>query len=198
LLLPDGGEEIEWAAKRFVESVSAAAVGKLDRALQDLVLEPRGGLFGACQKAGDFIQELAGPLVDQTSAYLGTLLPVNDVAELTDRRGTDWANRLKKAFDRAAPTISGSGDREKWYLLVPETPGGQKIAALAAVDFPGATVHAASHSNEVTFCRVQRLRSADVREAMQYCREPYEERASRPAPSPHARFDVMEWLPLDI
>jgi eukaryotic-like serine/threonine-protein kinase len=198
LLLPDGGEEIEWAAKRFVETVSVDAVGKLDIALQALVLEPRGGLYGACQKAGDFIQELADPLVDQTSAYLGTLLEVNDVAELTDRRGTDWAKRLKKAFERAAPTLAGAGDREKWYLLVPETTGGQKIAAIAAVDFPGATVLAASRSNEVTFCRELRLRPADVREAMQYCRESYEERAARPAPSPHARFDVMEWLPLDI
>jgi hypothetical protein len=56
----------------------------------------------------------------------------------------------------------------------------------------------ASRSNEVTICREQRLRSSDVREALHYCREPYEQRAHRPAPSPHARFDVLEWLPLDV
>ncbi|HVK14577.1 MAG TPA: hypothetical protein VM597_37915, partial [Gemmataceae bacterium] len=59
-------------------------------------------------------------------------------------------------------------------------------------------VIAAARSNEITFCRELRLRPADVRAALQYCRESYEERAARPAPSPHARFDVVEWLPLDV
>jgi hypothetical protein len=63
LVLPDGGQEVEWAAKRFVETIPPDAIGKLDRVLQALVLEPRGGLFGACQKSGDFIQELADPMV---------------------------------------------------------------------------------------------------------------------------------------
>ena len=43
-----------------------------------------------------------------------------------------------------------------------------------------------------------KLRAADVGENLHYCRESYEERAARPAPSPHARFDVVEWLPLDV
>jgi hypothetical protein len=105
---------------------------------------------------------------------------------------------MRRAFERASPTVPGSVDRERSYLLIPETPGGEKIAEVAARDFFGTTVMRASRSNEITFCRELRLRPADVREAMQYCREPYEERSHRPAPSPHARFDVVEWLPLDV
>ena len=198
LLLPDGGEEIEWAAKRFVETVKPNEMAQLDRALQALVLESRGGLYGACQKAGDFIQELADPLVDQTSAYLSTLLRVTDVAEFAEPRAADWGKRLKSAFERAAPTVHGVSDHERCYLLVPDTPGGQRVAAAAARQFPDESVLAASRSNEVTFCREVRLRPADVREAIQYCREPYEQRSHRTAPSPHARFDVVEWLPLDV
>ena len=70
--------------KRFVETVRPEDIGKLDQVLQALVLEPRGGLFGACQKSGDFIQELADPMVDQAAAFLGELLPVTDVAEFPD------------------------------------------------------------------------------------------------------------------
>ena len=198
LVLPDGGEEVEWAAKRFVETVPPEAIAKLDRVLQALVLETRGGLFGACQKSGDFIQELADPLVDQAAAFLGEFLPLADVADFPAHRGPEGSKRLRRALERAAPTVPGSGDRECCYLLVPETPGGQRIAETAADDFPGSTVMRASRSNEITFCRELRLRAADVREAMQYCREPYEERSHRPAPSPHARFDVVEWLPLDV
>jgi serine/threonine protein kinase len=198
LVLPDGGEEIDWSAKRFVETVPQEAVTKLDRALQALVLEPRGGLFGACQKSGDFIQELADPLVDQAAAFLGQMLPMSDVAQFPTQRGPDGLERLHRAYQRAAPTLGGASDRERCYLLVPDTTGGEKVATLAAEEFPDATVFRASRSNEITFCREQRLRPSDVREAMQFCREPYEERSHRPAPSPHARFDVVEWLPLDV
>jgi hypothetical protein len=129
LLLPDGGQEVEWAAKRFVETIAADDLLKLDQALQALVLDPRGGLFGACQKAGDFMHELADPLIDQTSAYLGTLLPGADVAEFPERTGADWDRRLNRSFERAAPTVAGSGDRETAYLLVPDTPGGDRLAS---------------------------------------------------------------------
>ncbi|HKA05796.1 MAG TPA: tubulin-like doman-containing protein [Gemmataceae bacterium] len=195
LLLPDGGQEIEMAAKKFVETVKPNEIDKLDRALQALVLESRGGLYGACQKAGDFIQELADPLVDQTSAYLSTLLRVNDVAEFA---GSDWFNRLTKAHDRAAVTVKGAADQEMCYVLIPDTPAGRKVGTAAARQYQDAGVVCATRSNEVTFCREIRLRPADVREALQYCREPYEELSNRPAPSPHARFDVVEWLPLDV
>jgi hypothetical protein len=198
LLLPDGGEEVEWAAKRFVETVSADDLAKLDQALQVLVLEPRGGLFGACQKAGDFMGDLADPLIDQSSAFLGTLLTLNDVAEFPDQPGADWARRLTRAFDRAAPTVPGANEFEQCYLLVPDTSGGQHISALAAGSRSGVSILRASRANEVTFCREMTLRTPDIGETMHYCRESYEERAARPAPSPHARFDVIEWLPLEV
>jgi hypothetical protein len=198
LLLPDGGEEVEWAAKRFVETVQADDLAKLDQALQALVLDPRGGLFGACQKAGDFIQELADPLIDQTSAFLGALLPMTDVAEFPNQQGTDWGKRLQRAFDRANPTVPGSAERESAYLLVPDTAAGEQVAGMVKAERPAVMTFQASRGNEITFCRELRLRPVDVGQTLHYCRESYEERAARPAPSPHARFDVVEWLPLDV
>jgi eukaryotic-like serine/threonine-protein kinase len=198
LLLPDGGEEVEWAAKRFVETIQADDLIKLDQALQVLVLEPRGGLFGACQKSGDFMHELADPLIDQTSAFLGTLLPLEDVAEFPEHLGADWGTRLKRSFERATPTVPGTADRETAYLMVPDTAGGERVAGQVAAERSDVWVIRASRANEVTFCREMKLRPADVGQTLQYCREAYEERAARPTPSPHARFDVVEWLPLDV
>src|SRR5262249_28941361 len=198
LLLPDGREDIGWAAKRFVETIKPDSLEKLDRALQALVLEARGGLFGACQKSGDFINELADPMIDQTSAFLGTLLPVTDVAQFTSHRGKDWEQRLRRGFDRAAPTVAGVPDNEQCYLLVPDTASGERLAAAANRDIPGMTATRAWRSSGARFCRGLRLGAADARAAMPHCRESYEKRAHSPAPSPHARFDVIEWLPLDV
>ncbi|WP_029630151.1 protein kinase domain-containing protein [Zavarzinella formosa] len=198
ILLPDGGEEIEWAAKRFVEVVKPVHVEALDQTLQSLVLEPRGGLFAVCQKSGEYIQELAEPLIDQTAAYLGTLLPVNDVAEFAKYLSRDWDQRLKKARDRATPTVTGHTENERAYLVVPETAAGEQVAISLGLDPRRVTLLRSSRSNEIVFVREVMLKLADVRETLHYCREAYEERVNRPAASPHARFDVVEWVPLDV
>jgi hypothetical protein len=80
---------------------------------------------------------------------------------------------------------------------VPDTGGGDRVAGRVKAERVDVTVIRASRANEVTFCREVKLRPADVGETLHYCREPYEERANRTAPSPHARFDVVEWLPLN-
>ena len=42
------------------------------------------------------------------------------------------------------------------------------------------------------------LAMGDVRDLLEYCRGPYEKWSQRPATSPHARFDIVEWVPLDM
>ncbi len=47
-------------------------------------------------------------------------------------------------------------------------------------------------------CREQgKLNLDDVQALMNPCRKAYEEAAIMPQLSPHSRFDIMDWLPLD-
>ena len=51
---------------------------------------------------------------------------------------------------------------------------------------------------EMTFCREQAgITQAEFQKMLDLCRMSYQESAPQPATSPHARFDVMEWVPLE-
>ena len=48
------------------------------------------------------------------------------------------------------------------------------------------------------FCREQDyLRIEDVERIVGACRHAYDEAVLLPASSPHARFDIQDWMPLD-
>jgi hypothetical protein len=50
----------------------------------------------------------------------------------------------------------------------------------------------------MTFCREQSgISQAEFQKMLDLCRMSYQELAPQPATSPHARFDVMEWVPLE-
>src|SRR5262249_27790442 len=82
VVLPSGETHLERSAKRIVQSVKSADVQRLETALQKLVLEPRGGLVALCQLNADMTRTLFAPMVEQTTAFLGDLLPVTDVTDV--------------------------------------------------------------------------------------------------------------------
>ena len=109
VLLPFGESDIEWAAARFVMNVTGEQWLQLEQVLQSLVLAPLGGLHAICQKAGDLMGQLAGPLIDQTAAYLNKILDVADVAEGEFVAGGKRANivtLVQKCWERAKPLVS--------------------------------------------------------------------------------------------
>ena len=82
VVLPEGVEQLEAAANRFLASLNADHWLHLDQSLQDLVLADRKGLFQACMNTNDLIRHLAVPLVNQAVSTLGDYLPVTDVAQV--------------------------------------------------------------------------------------------------------------------
>jgi hypothetical protein len=198
ILLPDGGEEIEWAAKRFVETISPADIDQLDQTLQVLVLQPAGGLYQACQKSSTAIEEVGPHLVDQASAFLSTLLPFQEVTDFHNARGEGWESRLKRANDRAIPTVHGHLPQEWRFALLPDTPAADALGHIVEQAFPNTQTIRVPRSNEIAFCREIRLSIDDVRDAVKDCRPTYDTHARRLSVSPHARFDLIEWVPLDV
>ena len=82
VVLPEGVDQLETAANRFLASLNDEHWAHLDQTLQDHVLAPRKGLFQACMNTNDLIRHLAVPLVNQAVATLGDYLPVTDVAQV--------------------------------------------------------------------------------------------------------------------
>src|ERR1019366_2264007 len=74
-------DDLEQAAIRFLQEVTAEQWLQLDRELNEKVLEPQGGLHGACMN-GDLTRQMAVPLLEGTTHFLNQHLPIMDVAQI--------------------------------------------------------------------------------------------------------------------
>ena len=204
VVLPDGEWEIERAAERFLLDMQPRQWERLEHVLQSLVLAPLGGLYPICQKTNDLMRQLASPLIEQTAAFLSDHLPETDVAEVefsaAQAQGVDVADQVKGFFVAAAPMVAGPEDEQKTYFLVPDSPSGHALGDESKKSIPGVkVVRVSGQATDLLVCREQGfLRATDLREALQGCREAYDELAAAPPSSPHARFDILEWMPLDV
>jgi eukaryotic-like serine/threonine-protein kinase len=202
VLLPFGESDIEFAAARFVLNVSAEQWTRLEEVLQSLVLAPLGGLHAICQKAGDLMGQLAGPLIDQTVAYLNKILDVADVAEGEFVAGGKRANIItlvQKCWEKAKPLVAGDSGEQKGFLIVPGTEAGAALSAEIREALPSIKIlQAAGQTSDIMVCREQaHLAGKNLEKMLNHCREAYAELANQSATSPHSRFDILEWMPLD-
>ncbi len=203
IMLPFGIPDLEETASQFVASLQEEHVRQLDEELQAKVLAPLGDLLTACTGNANLLRHLGRPLIEQTAAFLSALLPISDVAQVefsaAESKGIDLGQRFRRVYNQAAPE-SGPTDesRSAAFLLVPDSEAGRTLAltaqrALRAIQ----TVFTPSPA-EMTICREgDNLSLAELDELLAHARRAYQELAPQPPMSPHARFDLAEWLPLE-
>jgi eukaryotic-like serine/threonine-protein kinase len=227
VVLPLGETDLERAASRFMDTLNGDHWAQLDQALQDRVLGPLGGMHQALLNHADLNRSLLAPLLDQAAQYLGELLPVTDVAQVLietnagDTMPTNLADQVREYNDCAAPLIDTSAARvqaaergSSWainaeaaekdkaadgaFLLVPASEAGKAYSEVVRQAFPQLQVVRVPGQAALMFCREQGwLSMEDLQQVLGPCRRAYEESASSPVTSPHARCDIVDWIPLD-
>ena len=75
VVLPYGEAHLDRSAAEMLAALPASEQIRLELILTRLVVEPRGGLTGLCRGSADLIQNLAGPMIEQATAFLTNLLP---------------------------------------------------------------------------------------------------------------------------
>ncbi len=208
VVLPDGEDDLERAALRFLQTLQAEQWLLLDKELNERVLSARGGLRAACINSGDLIRQLAMPLLRETSVILGAHLPIMDVAQILGAELTangpapapeELQAQAQEYVERAKPLIAGKLDKKlHTFLLVPASPAGRSVADAVGQAFPDINhVRVPGQSDLMFLCEQGCLTAADLQKLLKPCRAAYEAVASAPTASPHARFDIVDWLPLD-
>ncbi len=201
VVLPAGDTHIERSAARVVKGVKPADVHRLEVALQKLVLEPRGGLTALCRMNADMSRTLIGPMVEQTTAFLGDLLPVTDVTEVevsaARARKVEVSARIQNYHTRSAPPCGAAADTQT-YVLVPDSESGKAFTGVVQKAVPEAlTIPVNGTATDLMFCREHgNLRSDEVAALLSACLPAYYQSLATPHTAPHARFDVTEWMPL--
>jgi eukaryotic-like serine/threonine-protein kinase len=128
-------------------------------------------------------------------------LPLTDVAEaqlLAAAQSSDmFQQELSKCIAHAEPLLHGNNSQTA-FLLHPGTETSQQLAAEVQRCLPAVHLLSGSSPHDLTFCREQGFLShADLQPLLPLCRNAYRAQANSPPHSPHARFDVAEWLPLE-
>jgi serine/threonine protein kinase len=202
VVLPSGESHLDRSAARVVKTVRPEDVLRLEHALQKLVLEPRGGLAAICQTNADMARTLIAPMIEQTTAFLGELLPLTDVAEVEvsscRAKKQDPASRIKDYHERAVPACGGYEGDDRTFVLYPDSEAGRSYAAdVKAVVPAAATLPVGGAATDLLFCREHAcLRPEEVLELVGSCLPAYYAAVASPQTNPHARFDVGEWMPL--
>jgi eukaryotic-like serine/threonine-protein kinase len=203
LVLPEGEKDLRVAAAQFIERLVPDQWLQLDQALQDRVLTTAGGLHKVCLTNGDLTHGLAAHLVPQIAICLGELLPVTDVAEVeysaVAAQHTEVGGLVDTYFSSAAPRLAGKEtDGQMSFLLVPASDAGKRFGDEAQRVFPMLELIRVPGQDDLTFCREQgNLGIHSLQREFQPCRRAYEEAATVPPLSPHSRFDIVDWVPLD-
>lgn len=203
VVLPHGSSTLEQASQQCVDQLGPDEYRRLDEAIQSLVLAPLGGLQMVCQKHSDLDRLLSAPLIDQTTAFLGKLLPMADVVQAeiatAQRKQLSLEEQVQAFHRQAAPSITADGaGRQQVFLLYPESAAAEQYIAAAQRVIPEMQLVQGTNPVDLTICREQGyLSQGDLQPVLALCRSAYFEMVAMLPQAPHARFDVQEWLPLE-
>ena len=201
VVLPSGDNHIDRAAGRFMKTVKADDLLKLEHALQKLVLEPRKGLLSLCGINADLTRTLLAPMIEQTTAFLSDLLPVTDVTEVEVQacraRNVDAADRVRDYHDKAQPPADSAAE-QRTFVIVPDSEAGKSFAEVVRRAVSAAqTIPVSGSATDLMFCREQGcLKPAELSGMLAGCLPAYYQAMASPHTNPHARFDVTDWMPI--
>ncbi|WP_149110762.1 tubulin-like doman-containing protein [Limnoglobus roseus] len=203
VVLPNGDDQLDHAAADMLRGVPGDEIMRLYDILDKLVIEPRGGLVDLCRTNSDLYRGLCVPMIEQTAAFLAYIVPTQDVSqvELTSQEAKKGplVQRIGHYLKLACPQAPGPAEEEKTYVLVPATAPGATFAREVKKVAPKAViVSVQGQGTDLLFCREQgHLRAADLMKLIEPCWDAYSEAAATVEQSPHSRFDVQQWVPLE-
>jgi hypothetical protein len=235
VVLPDGVADLDQAARRFLNTLTAEQLTHLDQVCGDEVLSPRGGLQRSCLDTNDLVRHLMVPLLSQAITALSDHLPITDVAQaefssdraaLPDRVLGSHASALplltrqtarpeddRKAGLPSLHEVHAAGKRSgvlprpakgrdatglHSFLLIPASEAGKTFGEEAQRAVAELHLVNVAGQADLMFCREQSgLGVADLGRILQPCRAAYVDLSTVPQSSPHSRFDIQDWTPLD-
>jgi hypothetical protein len=99
----------------------------------------------------------------------------------------------------SAPNVPASAQAtDETFLLIPASEAGKQYGEEAQRVLPGIQLVNVPGQADLMFCREQtEMTVEDLDRILRPCRGAYEKAAATPQSSPHARFDIQDWTPLD-
>src|SRR5205085_2192377 len=143
--------------------------------------------------------------------FLSNLLPQVDVAqilmsEVTGEEGAalppdseELREQTRDFLARATPLLTRKeGAGQDTLLLIPASNAGKQLGEAIVGICPDVKYVRVPGQADLMFLREQAsLTTTDLKPILRACRAAYEAVRSAPVTSPHARYDLTDWLPLE-
>jgi hypothetical protein len=207
VVMPDGQSDLGQAALQFLQSLHSDHWLLLDKVLYERVLLPYGGLDGVCINA-DLTRQLANPLLVEASKFLADRLPTMDVADILNSEmeiygGEEHSSALKRQandyLDLAQPLVPAKGTTSVHsFVLLPASVAGKALSDAIEEQFPDMKLVRMSGNADLMFMQeVGGLAARSIDGLLRDSQAAYQASVSNPVSSPHARFDITDWLPIE-
>jgi hypothetical protein len=111
----------------------------------------------------------------------------------------DLAANIHAYYESAIPLVAPKTTQdEQGFLLMPASDKGKAFGERAKKAVPHLELVLVPGQSDLMFCREEgNMGAEDLRPFIKHCRLAYDELAVVPNSSPHARFDITDWVPLD-
>jgi serine/threonine protein kinase len=156
------------------------------------------------------------PITDVAQVLLGEDgVPVARPAAANNGAGRDafdLQEQIRRCYERSAPVVGGRADppsprqtpppapeaEGRAFLLIPTSEAGKAYGELAQRTVPELQHVLVAGQSALVFCRESGyIRQDELHQLLRACARAYEESAPVPHVSPHARCDIVDWMPLD-
>jgi hypothetical protein len=179
MLLPPGCDTVGDVARKLVAGIDA--VGELDRAVQQHLVDSAGGLTRACLASDDLFQTLGSTLLTTAESLLAPQV-TDRAADIFVSRYPDPVAAFSVMYDNAAPTVAGNA--ETTTVFAPPA------FADAARQAFGPDVSFVSTTDEIAVVRTVCLPLTALPEYGTAAKAAYQRRKAADD-SPHSRVDVI-------
>jgi hypothetical protein len=201
-LLPAGSRTMGEAVRCVLGSLQPGEEETLQEKVQALIGDALRSHVHLCTAAPAHFKGLKDAIDREVAAVAETSLGRAHAAELyVEQHAQDGevSADLAQAFDQAQPELAPPprGRREELCVLaVPPGPEGEQFRAMVSRALPDTPLVPAPTTDDIVFYREQpHLTLADLPQLGPAAREVYQQVLASDQPSPHSRFDIVEWLP---
>jgi hypothetical protein len=140
-----------------------------------------------------------GDLAARVQLYHENATPLLHAAGMSSRQVRHVGAGIAAEGNGAAQHDDGApGSKQHSFLLIPASDAGKKFGQEAKELLPHLHLVSVPGQADLMFCREKvTVNNEDLDRILRSCRSSYEEVAYVPTTSPHSRFDIQEWTPLD-
>jgi hypothetical protein len=197
-LLPAGCTSLEEAVDHFVRDVTPEDLSVLDQQVQTMLTEQFRALFHVCMTSANLLKNVQLAMEEEVARAAEKRIGATDVATLfLERFPSDEqaAGELAIAFDAAAPDLPNAkpcpASSEVCLLIVPATPAGERLKALARQAAPHVPwVHARGGDEIIVYREAPRVAITDLAQLDPAAQEAYAQMLAVEHFTPHCRMDI--------